>query len=132
MLERAQTVPMDVEHPHKGQYQRQPGLPRDKWWGSAAIEFRSDKIYDQDKKLGFEKNPGVHLCLQTPQKKLNAQARNSQELSRPLFLNQTKDVETNMVEEVTQDPEEMLIMVRVQYQEALYASKVRPFSRHKS
>lgn len=127
-LARLQTVPIDIVRPRKRQHQGQPGLPGDKWWSTAAIAFRSETICDQGKKSSGEKSRGVRLCLQPAQQEPTTPAQITQEISQPVLQDQTGNVLTDMVEEAAQDPEEVLKAVRVQYQEALYASKVKRFS----
>lgn len=122
-LARLQTVPIDIVRPRKRQHQGQPGLPGDKWWSTAAIAFRSETICDLVKKSSGEKSRGVRLCLQPAQQELTTPAQITQEISQPVLQDQTGNVLTDMVEEAAQDPEEVLKAVRVQYQEALYASK---------
>lgn len=95
--------------------------PTDKWWQGAAIE--------QEPKVSLhmssaQKVPEIRLCLQKP-------VHNT---SPPVLLvGQKQSSKTpeegeyslgGVIEETTQEPEEMLAMVRSQYQESLYASKV--------
>ena len=125
MLERMQTIPIDSVRLQKRQHKEQPGLPGDKWWSTAAIGFRPEERYDQDEKRAVEKTRGLRLYLQRPQKKPTILAQITQEISQPVLEDQTGNLLTDLVEEAVQDPEEVLKLVRVQYQEALYASKVR-------
>lgn len=125
MLERMQTVPIDSVRLQKRRCKKQPGLPGDKWWSTAAIGFRPEERYDQDEKWAVEKTRGLRLYLQRPQQKPTTPAQITQEISQPVLQDQTGNVLTDTVEEAVQDPEEVLKLVRVQYQEALYASKVR-------
>lgn len=124
-LERLQTVPIDIVRPQKRQRQEQPGLPGDKWWSTAAIDFRPENRYVQGKNSGVEKTRGVQLCLQTAQQKSATPARVTEEISQPISQAQTENMSTNTMEGAAQDLEEVLKMVKAQYQEALYATKVR-------
>ena len=126
-LARLKTVSTDIVRPQRRQLQEQSGLPADKWWSTAAIESRSENKYDQGKKLGAKKTRTVRLCLQTAQQKPTTWDSIAQDISQPISQDQTGRILTDMVEEAAQDPEEVLKMVRAQYQEALYASKVRLF-----
>lgn len=124
-LERMQTIPIDIALQPKRNRQEQPGIPGDKWWGTAAISSRLEHRCDRGKKPDVEKTRGMRLCLQGPPQTPKAPSQNFQETSQPVSQDQTQNVLTGMVEEAAQDPEEVLKMVRDQYQEALYASKVR-------
>lgn len=124
MLERMQTVPIDIVCQPRRRRQEQPELPGDKWWSTAAIGPRPEHRYDQGKKIGVEKTRGVRLCLQRPPQKPTTPIQIIQEISRPVLQDQTGTLMTDMVAGEAQDPEEVLKMVRDQYQEALYASKV--------
>lgn len=124
-LERLQAVPIDIVRPRKKQRQEQPGLPEDKWWCTAAIDLSSEIGYDRDNKSGIAKTYGVRLCFQTTQQKPIVPAQITQEIPQTVSKDQIGNVSTHMVEEAAQDPEEVFRMVRAQYQEALYASKVR-------
>lgn len=122
-LERMQTIPIDIAPQPKRNRQEQPGLPGDNWWGTAAIGSRREHKYDRGKKIDVEKTRGMRLCLQGPPHTPTAPSQIFQETSQPVSQDQTQNVLTGMVEEAAQNPEEVLKMVRDQYQEALYASK---------
>ena len=124
-LERLRTVPIDIVRPQKRQRQEQPGFPGDKWWSTATIDLRSEDQYVQGQNSGVEKTREVRLCLQTAQQNPTTPALITQEIPQPVLQDQSGNLSTDMVEEAAQDPEEVLKMIRAQYQEALYASKVR-------
>ena len=95
--------------------------PTETWWRGAAIEPEPKVLYQES---SAQKAPRVRLCLQKPvhntcppmpldgQKQSN---RSQDEAGCSLG---------GIIEETTQEPEEMLAMIRSQYQESLYASKV--------
>ena len=126
-LERLRTIPVDIVRPQKKQRQEQPGLPANKWWNTAAIDLSPENRNGRSKKSCVEKTSAVQLCLQTTQQKPTTLAQVAQDISQPVSQDQTGNTVTDMKEEAAQDPEEVLRMVRAQYQEALYASKVRLF-----
>ena len=127
-LEQLQTVPTNIARPQKRQCREQLGLPGDGWWNTAATDFRSKDRHGPGKNSSVEKTRGVRLCLQVAQRKPTTPAQITQEISQPVLQDQTEEVVTDMVMEAAQDPEEVFRMIRLQYQEALYASKVRLFS----
>ena len=127
MLQQLHDVPIDIVHPRKRQPQEQPGLPGDKWWSTAAIDFNPESRYDQGKESGVEDTRAVGLCLQPAQQKSAAPAQITQEISQPVLQDQIENIMTDVVEAAAQDPEEVFKMIRVQYQEALYTSKVGIF-----
>ena len=95
--------------------------PTEKWWQSAATEPEPKVSLHMS---SAQKAPEIRLCLQKPvhntcppvllidQKQSN---KTPEEGEYPLGV---------VIEETTQEPEEMLAMVRSQYEESLYASKV--------
>lgn len=127
-LERLRTVTVDNPRPEKRRRQDHPRFPGDNWWSTVAFYSRSETRYKQGKESGVEKTCGVRLCLQRAQQKATTPTQITHEISQPALQNQSGNVLTDMVEEAAQDPEEVLKMIRAQYQEALYASKVGHFS----
>ena len=125
MLERLRPVSIKVERPENRRCQEHPGLQGDKWWKMAAIESALDIRDDQSGTSGVEAICGVRLCLQPARQKLHALDQITQEATLPISQDQTGNELTEMVKEVAQNPEEVFRLVRAQYQEALYASKVR-------
>ena len=128
MLEQLQTVPIGIARPQKRQCQEQLGLAGDEWWNTAAIEIWSKDRGGQGRTLGVEKTRGVRLCLQMAQQTPTTEAQITQELPQPVLQDHAEKVMTDVVVGAVQDPEEVFKLIRVQYQEALYASKVMPFS----
>lgn len=124
-LERLQTISIDVTSLQKRQRQEQPRLKGGKWWSTAAIDFRPNTRNDPGSISGVERTRGVRLCLQMPQQKSITPAQIAQEISPPVLQDQNGNALKDMVEEAAQGLEEVLKMVRAQYQEALYASKAR-------
>lgn len=124
MLEQLETVPIRIAPPQKRQCQEQLEFPGDEWWSTAAIDFWSKDRSGQDKTLGVEKTRGVRLCLQMAQQTPTTKARITQELPQIMLQDHTEIVMPDVVVEAVQNPEEVFKMIRVQYQEALYASKV--------
>lgn len=129
-LERLQTIPMDVVRLQKRQRQEQGRPQGDQWWGSAAIGIKFEDSCKVRKDPDMDKNRGMRLFLHMPQIKLTTPAQETQELSSSVLQSQTGNVledtvEKDTVEKAAQDPEEVLKMVRTQYQDALYTSKVR-------
>ena len=125
MLEQLRPVSIKVERPHNRRCQEHPGLLGDEWWKMAAIESASDVRDDQSGTSGIEAICGVRLCLQPARQKLHAPDHNTQGTTLPISQDQTGNESTEMAKEVAQTPEEVFNLVRAQYQEALYASKVR-------
>ena len=127
-LERLQIVPRSLTRPRERQSLEQPRLWGDKWWDTAAIGFEPKSKFGPSLDLGAEKNRGVHLCLQMPQQEASTPAQNTQEIAPSISQGQIEQTSDDMVAEAAQSPEEVLKMVRTQYQISLYASKARlPF-----
>lgn len=124
-LKRLKAVTIDIVPPRRRRRQEQPGHPGDKWWSTAAVDSSFGNGCD-----GYEKTAktyGVRLCLQTTKQKPIVPAQITQKIPQSSSKDQTRNVPTDIMDEVAQDPEEVFKMVRAQYQEALYASKVKHF-----
>ena len=125
MLERLRPVSIKIERPENRRRQEHSGLLGDEWWKMAAIESASNITDDQSGTLGIEAICGVRLCLQPARQKSHALDQIIQGTTLPIPQDQTGNELTEMVKEVAQNSEEVFKWVRAQYQEALYASKVR-------
>ncbi len=96
-------------------------IPTDKWWRDMAIELEPKVHYHVS---SAQKAPSIRLCLQKPVHKTcppmlsvgqNQSNKSPEEAGCSL---------SGIREETTQEPEKMLALIRSQYQESLYASKV--------
>lgn len=96
-------------------------IPKDIWWRGAAIEPEPKVLYHVK---SAQKAPRLRLCLQKP---VNT-TRSPTLLAGQKQSNKSPEEAGcslgGMIEETTQEPEEILAMIRSQYQESLYASKV--------
>ncbi len=124
MLERLQIAPMDVVRPLKRQVPEQPRLWGDNWWSTATVDFGSEGRYGLSSDLSFEKTQGVRMSLQMPHQKSTTPVQTTLEIPSAVLQGQINNALYNMEKEVVQDPEEVLNMVRAQYQDFLYTSKV--------
>ncbi len=95
--------------------------PTDKWWRGAAIEPEPKVLYHIS---SAQEAPRIRLCLQKPvhntcppMPMVGQKQSNKSPEEAGCSLGGT-------IEETTREPEEMLAMIRSQYQESLYASKV--------
>ena len=124
-IEQLHIKPVDTAKPQKRQGHMQPRIWQNSWWSAAAIESKSPTRYDPSKDPGFEKTREVRLCLQKPQQCPNTSAQDTQEIPPSITQGQAESSVRDKSQEAAQDPKEVLNMVRAQYQEALYTSKVR-------
>ena len=124
MLERLRTKVVDIGNPQKTQVHEQPKLRPDSWWSSAAVDFRPTSKCDSSKDSGLEKARGMRLCLQKPSQKSTSPAQVTQDITPSIMQGKLGDSVKHVLQEAAQDPEEILKMVRAQYQDALYTSKV--------
>ncbi|KAK0509818.1 hypothetical protein JMJ35_008212 [Cladonia borealis] len=95
-------------------------IPTDKWWRGAAIESEPKVLYHIS---SAQKAPGIRLCLQKP-----VDNTCSPMLLAGQNLSNKSPEEAGcslggLIKETIQEPEEMLAMIRSQYQDSLYASK---------
>ena len=124
-LERLQIIPVDIARPQERQFRKQPGLGENSWWSTAVVDFRPESRGGSGKDSGLKKTRGVQLCLHMPQQNPAIPAQLTQEVSASIMEAQIGNAFEDTVKEAAQDPEELLKMVRTQYQDALYTSKVR-------
>lgn len=125
-IEQLHIIPVDIANPQKRQGHKQPRIWQNSWWSAAAIDLKCPIRYDPSKDLSFEKTHEVRLCLQKPQQCLHTPAQDTQEIPPSITQGQAESSVSNTFQEAAQDPKEVLNMVRAQYQEALYTSRVRP------
>lgn len=127
-IEQLHITTVDIANPQKRQGHKQQRIWQESWWSAAAIDFKSPTRYDPSKDPGFGKTREVRLSLQKPQQCSNTSAQDTQEIPPFVMQGQAESLVRDMLQETAQDPKEVLNMVRTQYQEALYTSKVRlPF-----
>lgn len=124
-IEQLHIIPVDIAKPRKRQCHKQPRVRQNSWWSAATVDFKSPSRYDPSKDAGFEKTREVRLCLQKPQQCSNTPAQDTQEILPSIMQGQAESSVRDTLQEAAQDPEEVLKMVRAQYQDALYTSKVR-------
>ena len=124
-IEQLPTIPVDIANPQKRQCHTQPRVLHNSWWSAATVDFKSQSRYNPSNDPGFEKTREVRLCLQKPQQCSNIPAQDTQEIPPSILQAQAESSVRDMLQEAAQGPEEVLKMVRAQYQDALYTSKVR-------
>ena len=106
---------------HRSRFEeRHPNLI-DKWWQGAAIGSEPKVSHPVS---SIQKAPRIRLCLHKPVHNtcppmLLAGQEQSTKLPEEVAYSPG-----GVIEDTTQEPEEMLAMIRSQYQESLYASKV--------
>ena len=124
-IEQLHIIPVDIADPQKRRGHKQPRIGQNSWWSAAAIDFKSPTRYDTSKDPGFEKTREIRLCLKKPQQCPNTPAQDTQEIPPSIMQGQAESSVRDTSQEAAQGPQEVLNMVRAQYQEALYTSKVR-------
>ena len=121
MLKELRTGATNCYLGQRSRLEEQHRNPTDKWWQGAAIEPEPKVSHHI---FSTQKASRIRLCLQKP-------VHNT--CPAVLLVGQKQSNQTpeegeysmgGMIEETTQEPEEMLAMIRSQYQESLYASKV--------
>ena len=124
ILKQLRPISADILDPRKRHFHEQPGLGPKYWWSAAAIDFRPIAWCDPSKASDFEEARGVRLCLQKPQQNPITPVQVTQEIPTSIMQGQIGSFMVDTLQEAAQDPEEVLKMVRAQYQDALYTSKV--------
>ena len=124
-IEQLHIIPVDIAKPQKRQCHKQPRVRHNSWWSAATVDLMSPSRHDPSNDPGFEKTCEVRLCLQKPQQCLNTPAQDTQEIPPSIMQDQAESSVRDTLQEAAQDSEEVLKMVRAQYQDALYTSKVR-------
>jgi len=122
-LGRLQALPWD-----NGQRQESPHSKIDKysaedWWHTAAIRSVFEAEEGMSNAANSKKTCPISLCLQRPVQSVPIKSLRPQGTLSTGAMDAENALDM-MVEEVSQMPDEILNMVRYQYQEALYASKV--------
>lgn len=124
-LERLPVEGWDPGALHKRKHLEEDKQPDREWWRAAMIEAEHRTIATVSTSSVNGKTPNVRLCLQRPVQKGVPQGMTAREEVSPLM--KTTPMETKlvtMVEEASQGTREVLEMIKSQYLEALYASKV--------
>lgn len=124
-LERLQITSMEIARWQKRQSQELPRLWKNSWWSAAAIDLKPAIGYDLSGDCDPKKIRGVRLCLQKPEQRSTSPAQVTHEIHQVDMQRQIGNTLDDTVQEAAKDPEEVLKTVRTQYQDALYASKVR-------
>ena len=94
------------------------------WWHNTVIRPMHDVRSCWDEYTRVRKSACFNLCLQRPSQKVSLPGLGPNQRSYIEATNVIDNLE-NVVEEVSQAPAEILDTISSQYQEALYASKVR-------
>ena len=121
LLKGLQTEATNCSLDQKARINGGPRSPTDEWWLGAAIEPEAKVQYHVS---STQKAPKIRLCLQKP---VHDTRPPMPLIGQDRSNKSTEEVGSSlggMIEETTQEPEEMLAMIRSQYQESLYASKV--------
>ncbi len=109
------------ERPHV----KQAESPDCEWWRAAIVESEHRIIASRSTPRVNGKTPNVRLCLRSPVQKRGQQCMAvREEVPVPMEPVPIETTLATMVEEAPKGPEEVLNMIKAQYLEALYASKV--------
>jgi len=111
--------------PQKLRLDDERSISKNEWWHSAAITHELDHNKDEIATPGLGKSPGAHLCLQGPVQGNTSASPAIPEAQRPTMPEPIQTALDGSVTHATQKAEDVYNMIRSQYQEALYASKVR-------
>ena len=121
LLQSLQTGATSCSWEQRPQIKEPLRIPKDRWWRGAVIEPEPKVLYHVS---SAQKAPGIRLCLQKPVNTTRSPmllAVQEQSDKSPEEAGCSLD---GMIEETAQELEETLAMIRSQYQESLYASKV--------
>jgi len=127
-LERLPALGWDSSALRERPHVKQDEQPDRRWWRAAMIESEHRTIAGLSTSSLNGKTPNVRLCLRSPVQKGVPQRMAAREevsaLPKPIPIETTL---ATMVEEASKGPAEVLNMIKSQYLEALYASKVGLF-----
>lgn len=123
-FEQQRSVHSDLNLPRKGRHPVRPEQAGDHWWHTAAIRPEHDNEVRCKSSSRAEKSREVRLFLQRPMYKSTPLNLAAEETSLPIVPLQSKNMLETMIDEAPQEPGEIFDMIRSQYLEALYASKV--------
>ncbi|KAL6717964.1 hypothetical protein ACLMJK_004049 [Lecanora helva] len=122
VLEGLQAASDETRITRTGQQPVPAGESSNEWWRNAVIQPKDTAGYEVGKARSHLVKKGFPLCLQKPTQKAVEQNSSAE---RTLQMVETEgEKHMGAVEDiVSQPPEEVLDMIRLQYQEALYASQ---------
>ena len=119
-------APLDCMQTRKGQCQQHFNTSEDEWWRTAAVKVDLEAQDIGSNAPGLGGAYGPRLCLQRPQRRSTPQSPVTEAMPAAVVERQVVATLNYMADEPLQQPEEILNMIRSQYQEALYASMVSP------
>lgn len=109
----------------EGQKIQQSNQLEHEWWRAATVPLVHSAKPNGSSSFGVGKSREIKLCLQRPvQTSLMKSVTNNVERAASEEIIQAETALVSMVQEVSRTPEEALDIIRSQYLEALYASKV--------
>ncbi len=132
-IRRLQTMSLENIPPRKEHAYEQANATGNDWWRRAAIPpshaSQRRRSYDSQKQK-FAKLENFRLCLttpitSTPELDLGIQETSPQVAQEHVPFTLVDMLEDPFPEDTRQEPEEVLGMIKAQYQEALYVSKVK-------
>ena len=123
MLERSQARLCDVLPTQETQYTAQTQLAGDEWWQSTAIHLKQGAEDFRTTLNDYQKTRTSALCLQRPVQTFPSGSQSASQVLPTKASDAGPTIEL-VTDEKTQAPQEILDMIRNQYKEALYASKV--------
>jgi len=105
--------------------QGQSTMSQGEWWRPAATSLDIVDKSNEGSIPGITKPLGARLCLQRPVQDDRPPSPAIPEVIRPITPKPVEYLLDGSMEQPPQEPEDIYSMIRLQYQEALYASKVR-------
>lgn len=96
----------------------------DIWWGAAASSANTSFRKPQNALPGSSRHQNFRVCLQNPLQQSTPSTLIPEDVSLPFIQDQMDNSVIEITEDKSQELEELFKMVKVQYQQALYASKV--------
>lgn len=123
MLERLQGTAGDEHRIMKQHYLMQTQRAEEEWWSSAAVKPQREVETGVGNLTNATRTGEFALCLQRPIQNSPPESQIMKQTPSTVATGINTALEA-MADEVSQGPQEVFNMIRSQYQEALYASKV--------
>ena len=126
-IQRLQKISSENVAPRNKNVHEQAGVSSNDWWGAAAIRVSHHPQVCGSQKSKFARLDNFHLCSKSSTTKAPETESVSKELLSKPIEDQVSPALNDTMEEPTydtlQEPDEVLSMIKAQYQEALYVSK---------
>lgn len=131
-IQRLRAMSLENMLPRGNITHEQVNVSSNNWWRSAAVFASHSRRDYEEQKRKCAKIENFRLCLKTPAIKIpqldSVTPKILPEAAQEQVPFTLDDMQESVPQDTPQEPNEVLDMIKAQYQEALYVSKVKDFS----